>query len=169
MKGSEDKIDFHLKQDASFSPLQENSLISSVSADRLQQKETARYGLDECLQNNLPSVMNQHNSQNYNVAQINQLSNVNTSLGNTEKPLRPGTSPYNVQNKPLLDLLRMRSRTNISPEKTAVLETAFNSSPFPTSQTKVQLAQMTGLPEKVISVWFQNRRQRIRKESSFLP
>lgn len=69
-------------------------------------------------------------------------------------------------NSSILDQLRLRSRTTISSEKVALLEMAFNRSPFATSKVKLDLSKVTGLTEKVITVWFQNKRQRIRKESS---
>lgn len=72
----------------------------------------------------------------------------------------------NCYNDNYQNLIRMRSRTNIPPEKTAILEKSLSVSPFPTNEEKATLAEMTGLPAKVINVWFQNRRQRIRKECS---
>lgn len=71
---------------------------------------------------------------------------------------------YPSQNPELLDSIRMRTRTLISPEKTAILENYFVALPFLTKEAKAHLAKITDLPEKVIVVWFQNKRQRIRKE-----
>lgn len=166
-KYREGKIDFSPKQHDSFYPLQENSIIPLINMDPYQQKTNIQHRLDESINNSSLNIMDHHHAQNHPVAEMNQSPVVTSSPLTVGKQPLPDSSPY--QNKPILDLLRMRSRTNISQENTAVLETAFITTPFPTSQTKVQLAQMTGLPEKVISVWFQNRRQRIRKESSFLP
>lgn len=73
---------------------------------------------------------------------------------------------HQPHNPELLDYIRMRTRTLISPEKTAVLERAFVSLPFLTKEARMHLAKITDLPEKVIVVWFQNKRQRLRKECS---
>lgn len=113
-----------------------------------------------------PSEFNLHNAPNPQINHTIPDVSFNNGQQNSTNQAPPEGSLHSKGNPGILDLLRMRCRTNITTEKTAILEGAFNVSPFPTSQVKLQLAQMTGLPEKVIAVWFQNRRQRIRRESS---
>ena len=54
--------------------------------------------------------------------------------------------------------LAKRPRTNISSEQQKVLWTAYRKTPKPSRQTRDDLAALTGLPQRVVQVWFQNRR-----------
>nr|CAI5854438.1 unnamed protein product [Callosobruchus analis] len=61
-------------------------------------------------------------------------------------------------------MLLMRNRTVLTDEQSKVLCEFYKTNPFPDNDDKQKLEQMTGLTKKVISVWFQNRRQRHKKE-----
>nr|CAH7722251.1 unnamed protein product [Callosobruchus chinensis] len=61
------------------------------------------------------------------------------------------------------DMLLMRNRTVLTDEQSKVLCEFYKTNPFPDNDDKQKLEQMTGLTKKVISVWFQNRRQRHKK------
>ncbi|CAG9831541.1 unnamed protein product [Diabrotica balteata] len=52
-----------------------------------------------------------------------------------------------------------RSRTCINKEQAKILQDAFDKNQFVDNQTQINLEQITGLPGKVIKVWFQNRRR----------
>jgi hypothetical protein len=57
-----------------------------------------------------------------------------------------------------------RSRWRVSVRETNVLEAVFASSPRPNKNTIHQLATMLGVKPRQVQVWFQNRRQRWRKD-----
>ncbi|KAG5890748.1 hypothetical protein JTB14_013095 [Gonioctena quinquepunctata] len=63
---------------------------------------------------------------------------------------------YNIM---VPDQLFMRNRTVINDEQTDILKRVYMTQPFPNTDIKKKLAQDLGLPYKVITVWFQNRRQ----------
>lgn len=143
-----------------------NLCYKSVETSTMNQ-EPIEHKTEEVLQN----FETQHslytadvqNTQNYNTNQPNQ-PNQPTNFSLTPSNKSQSTAGNLQDQSAILDMIRMRSRTNIPPEKTAILEKVFSVSPFPTNQEKANLAQITGLPAKVIGVWFQNKRQRIRKE-----
>ncbi|KAF7623604.1 Homeobox domain protein [Meloidogyne graminicola] len=57
-----------------------------------------------------------------------------------------------------------RFRINFSEEQIELLESVFSSSHYPDNITRKELAQKTGLSVDRITVWFQNRRAKFRKE-----
>merc|ERR1719507_1400001 len=58
---------------------------------------------------------------------------------------------------------RRGPRTTIKAKQLEVLKTAFNQTPNPTRHIREQLAKETGLPMRVIQVWFQNKRSKERR------
>ncbi|KAG5890745.1 hypothetical protein JTB14_013092 [Gonioctena quinquepunctata] len=52
-----------------------------------------------------------------------------------------------------------RSRTSITKEQSKALQNAFEINPFIDDHMKNQLEITTGLPGRVIKIWFQNRRR----------
>ncbi|KAG8461252.1 hypothetical protein KFE25_002441 [Diacronema lutheri] len=62
------------------------------------------------------------------------------------------------------DAPNSRSRWRVSVHETNVLEAVFASSPRPNKNTIHQLATMLGVKPRQVQVWFQNRRQRWRKD-----
>ncbi|KAJ1626405.1 homeobox domain-containing protein [Pavlovales sp. CCMP2436] len=57
-----------------------------------------------------------------------------------------------------------RSRWRVSARESSVLDVVFASSPRPNKSTLQQLATMLGVKPRQVQVWFQNRRQRWRKD-----
>merc|ERR1712110_1343347 len=51
-------------------------------------------------------------------------------------------------------------RTTIKAKQLEVLRNVFNQTPKPTRLMREQLAKETGLPMRVIQVWFQNKRSK---------
>ncbi|CAL4063244.1 unnamed protein product [Meganyctiphanes norvegica] len=58
---------------------------------------------------------------------------------------------------------RRGPRTTIKAKQLEVLKNAFNKTPKPTRHIREQLAKDTGLPMRVIQVWFQNKRSKERR------
>eukprot|EP00096_Caligus_rogercresseyi_P003345 TRINITY_DN1622_c0_g1_i2.p1 TRINITY_DN1622_c0_g1~~TRINITY_DN1622_c0_g1_i2.p1 ORF type:complete len:317 (-),score=106.36 TRINITY_DN1622_c0_g1_i2:285-1235(-) len=58
---------------------------------------------------------------------------------------------------------RRGPRTTIKAKQLEILKSTFNSTPKPTRHIREQLAKETGLPMRVIQVWFQNRRSKERR------
>lgn len=55
-----------------------------------------------------------------------------------------------------------RNRTNINKEQAAFLQNVFEINHFPNPSLRKQLERVTGLPGRVIQVWFQNRRRKMK-------
>lgn len=55
-------------------------------------------------------------------------------------------------------------RTRARGEALDILKKEFETNPNPTSQRRKRLSEMTGLPEKNVRIWFQNRRAKLRKD-----
>merc|ERR1711990_719548 len=55
---------------------------------------------------------------------------------------------------------RRGPRTTIKAKQLEVLKNCFDQNPKPTRQVREQLAKDTGLPMRVIQVWFQNKRSK---------
>ncbi|CAR25748.1 hypothetical protein ZYGR_0A03170 [Zygosaccharomyces rouxii] len=55
-------------------------------------------------------------------------------------------------------------RTRARGEALDILKREFETNPNPTSQRRKKLSEMTGLPEKNVRIWFQNRRAKLRKD-----
>ncbi|XP_066589727.1 LIM/homeobox protein Lhx1 isoform X3 [Prorops nasuta] len=58
---------------------------------------------------------------------------------------------------------RRGPRTTIKAKQLEILKTAFAATPKPTRHIREQLAKETGLPMRVIQVWFQNKRSKERR------
>ncbi|XP_052122328.1 LIM/homeobox protein Lhx1 [Frankliniella occidentalis] len=58
---------------------------------------------------------------------------------------------------------RRGPRTTIKAKQLDILKTAFSQTPKPTRHIREQLAKETGLPMRVIQVWFQNKRSKERR------
>ena len=58
---------------------------------------------------------------------------------------------------------RRGPRTTIKAKQLEVLKTCFDQNPKPTRQVREQLAKDTGLPMRVIQVWFQNKRSKTKR------
>merc|ERR1712088_1136311 len=55
---------------------------------------------------------------------------------------------------------RRGPRTTIKAKQLEILKNCFDQNPKPTRQVREQLAKETGLPMRVIQVWFQNKRSK---------
>lgn len=55
-------------------------------------------------------------------------------------------------------------RTRAKGEALNVLKTQFNVNPNPTLQDRNRISELTGMPEKNVRIWFQNRRAKVRKK-----
>lgn len=55
-----------------------------------------------------------------------------------------------------------RNRTIINKEQATFLQNVFEINHFPDSGLKKELERVTGLPGRVIQVWFQNRRRKMK-------
>lgn len=55
-----------------------------------------------------------------------------------------------------------RNRTVINKEQAAFLQNVFDINHFPDAGLRKQLERATGLPGRVIQVWFQNRRRKMK-------
>lgn len=58
---------------------------------------------------------------------------------------------------------RTIKRSTFSPEQLRVLEEAFGANPLPNLATRHALAEELGLTPRTVQVWFQNRRQKVKK------
>lgn len=58
---------------------------------------------------------------------------------------------------------RRGPRTTIKAKQLEVLKNCFDQNPKPTRQVREQLAKETGLPMRVIQVWFQNKRSKAKR------
>jgi len=58
---------------------------------------------------------------------------------------------------------RRGPRTTIKAKQLEILKTCFDQNPKPTRQVREQLAKDTGLPMRVIQVWFQNKRSKTKR------
>ncbi|MCW5582221.1 MAG: homeobox domain-containing protein [Luteimonas sp.] len=76
------------------------------------------------------------------------------SCSDNDGQARPSTPP-----KP------MRHRTIIQHAQLDVLEEAYAHERLPDARTRARLAKETGLPERVIRIWFQNRRAKDRRRN----
>eukprot|EP01087_Luapelamoeba_hula_P003859 TRINITY_DN1373_c1_g1_i3.p1 TRINITY_DN1373_c1_g1~~TRINITY_DN1373_c1_g1_i3.p1 ORF type:complete len:815 (-),score=195.80 TRINITY_DN1373_c1_g1_i3:57-2501(-) len=54
-------------------------------------------------------------------------------------------------------------RQRATPEQIELLEKVFGVTPLPTAQTKAELSQRTGMSQRRIQVWFQNKRARLKR------
>ncbi|XP_065201366.1 LIM/homeobox protein Lhx1 isoform X1 [Planococcus citri] len=79
----------------------------------------------------------------------------------------PETRDSQIENKSPEDAnsgsKRRGPRTTIKAKQLEVLKTAFSQTPKPTRHIREQLAKETGLPMRVIQVWFQNKRSKERR------
>ncbi|CAH1964174.1 unnamed protein product [Acanthoscelides obtectus] len=62
-----------------------------------------------------------------------------------------------------------RNRTVISKKQVEVLQAVFDVNPFPSKDIRTRLEKVTGLPMRVIRVWFQNRRREKKYKSKADP
>ncbi|AQZ11798.1 PHO2 (YDL106C) [Zygosaccharomyces parabailii] len=82
--------------------------------------------------------------------------------GEESKPLMsfPSSSLRSAQERKTGKPKRTRARG----EALDILKREFEVNPSPTSQRRKKLSEMTGLPEKNVRIWFQNRRAKLRKD-----
>lgn len=84
-----------------------------------------------------------------------------TTLTNMVDQQRKPTS-YCLKNQSIGTIdksIYTRSRTSISKEKAMILQKIFELNKFPDAEIRMKLQEITGLPARVIQVWFQNRRR----------
>ena len=74
---------------------------------------------------------------------------------NNQKQKR--TNPF-----PQLNIRKKRCRKNI--RQTSILENSYSINPTPSSETKAELATLLGLSMRQITIWFQNKRAKVRRE-----
>lgn len=56
-------------------------------------------------------------------------------------------------------------RTVLNEKQLTILKACYNTNPRPDAIMKEQLVELTGLPPRVIRVWFQNKRCKDKKKS----
>lgn len=56
------------------------------------------------------------------------------------------------------------ARTVIDKQQTEILQAVFEVNMFPSKAIKARLEKVTGLPQRVIRVWFQNKRSKYNKQ-----
>ncbi|XP_050503453.1 homeobox protein Hox-B4-like [Diabrotica virgifera virgifera] len=74
-------------------------------------------------------------------------------------PAAPVPARTNQQKDEFYSFLNTRNRTSISKPQAEILKKAFEKNPFVDNDTKEQLEAATGLPGRVVKIWFQNRRR----------
>lgn len=62
---------------------------------------------------------------------------------------------------------RTKSRTSLTPQQLDVLIQSYNQEQHPSKVIREELVAKTGLDMKVITVWFQNRRSKERRDASY--
>lgn len=85
-----------------------------------------------------------------------------TEIGSEYRPEVNKPTPEIPKDPSMLSmskLLHIRNRTSISKEQAKILQNVFELNQFPDSEVRKKLEGITGLPGRVIQVWFQNRRR----------
>lgn len=77
---------------------------------------------------------------------------------------KPGISKSTSSIQNQLDNHQIRNRTVITERQVEILKACYLINAFPDNEQKRQLVEMTGLSKKVVTVWFQNRRQLDKKK-----
>ncbi|SCV04256.1 LANO_0G09098g1_1 [Lachancea nothofagi CBS 11611] len=78
--------------------------------------------------------------------------------GNDAKDIsRSGSTPADPNDRP------RTKRTRATGEALIVLKREFDENPNPNAQNRKRISEITGLPEKNVRIWFQNRRAKHRK------
>ena len=68
--------------------------------------------------------------------------------------------------KELPDASEKKSRTSLTDMQTKILTAAFRSCAKPSRQMREQLSAQTSLDQRVIQVWFQNKRAKCKRDNS---
>nr|CAI5854439.1 unnamed protein product [Callosobruchus analis] len=84
-------------------------------------------------------------------------------------PPPPPPPPANYGSGPESEKSGHRNRTVISKKQVEVLQAVFDVNPFPSKDIRTRLEKVTGLPMRVIRVWFQNRRREKKYKSKADP
>ncbi|XP_073479777.1 homeobox protein siamois-like [Aquarana catesbeiana] len=112
-------------------------------------------GFSEQISKITPSMNGQENlSHNQNQKVLKRkMCELETDASNnsTETIHNAGTSLWNAKS---------RKKTTYNSEQTAFLQNQFDLNPYPDFVTRCRIADITGIPEPRIQVWFQNRRTR---------
>uniref|UniRef100_T1IQQ5 Homeobox domain-containing protein n=1 Tax=Strigamia maritima TaxID=126957 RepID=T1IQQ5_STRMM len=76
-------------------------------------------------------------------------------------------SDSNPQPQPLelTCMKKRRKRTSITSSQLQKLEQLFKEEPWPSRESKENLAEEIGMSPQFVNIWFQNKRARIKKES----
>lgn len=74
------------------------------------------------------------------------------------------SKPPSTTQSPLDGGPQIRNRTIITERQVEILKACYLINAFPDNEQKRQLVEMTGLSRKVVTVWFQNRRQLDKKK-----
>ena len=78
-------------------------------------------------------------------------------------PVNHGGNAYALPD-PTLDLKVSKSRTVFSEEQTVILEAAYRKDDHPDTEQRNMVAQMCGLSEECVRVWYQNRKARAKRQ-----
>ncbi|XP_042234982.1 LIM/homeobox protein Lhx1-like [Homarus americanus] len=107
-------------------------------------------------------------SDNHTPKQLLQITTPKTAPTDNHAPKTPSSDNHTP--KTLLQITttkggnkRRGPRTTIKAKQLEILKSAFASTPKPTRHIREQLAKETGLPMRVIQVWFQNKRSKERR------
>ncbi|XP_063599686.1 LIM/homeobox protein Lhx1-like [Penaeus indicus] len=90
-------------------------------------------------------------------------SDVSDAEGSTEPKDQGGSGDPKLTDDDKAGNKRRGPRTTIKAKQLEILKNAFASTPKPTRHIREQLAKETGLPMRVIQVWFQNKRSKERR------
>ncbi|XP_042875421.1 LIM/homeobox protein Lhx1-like isoform X2 [Penaeus japonicus] len=90
-------------------------------------------------------------------------SDVSDAEGSTEPKDQGGSGDAKLADDDKGGNKRRGPRTTIKAKQLEILKSAFASTPKPTRHIREQLAKETGLPMRVIQVWFQNKRSKERR------
>ncbi|XP_069158449.1 LIM/homeobox protein Lhx1-like isoform X2 [Procambarus clarkii] len=90
-------------------------------------------------------------------------SDVSDAEGSTDHKDQSGSGEAKLADDEKGGNKRRGPRTTIKAKQLEILKSAFASTPKPTRHIREQLAKETGLPMRVIQVWFQNKRSKERR------
>lgn len=96
------------------------------------------------------------------VSSMSLLASLSVKIDEQNKPVLAKLATEDPKNSFMASmekLLHIRNRTSISKEKAKILQNVFELNQFPDVEVRKKLQSLTGLPSKVIQVWFQNRRR----------
>ncbi|GAA5869001.1 hypothetical protein JCM8547_003247 [Rhodosporidiobolus lusitaniae] len=87
-----------------------------------------------------------------------------TPLAASSAPASTPTSTLGTAENPLIPKRRRRT----TPQELSVLEASFRQNPKPDPQERARIAERLGMTARAVAVWYQNKRQKEKKESGWV-